>query len=587
MSQGSLQPEIHRRRLFLGCFISLISTAFGFVIRAQILEDWRTQFQLSESEIGNLLGAGLFPFAITIILFSLIVDRIGYGKTMVFAFVCHAGSAVITFCAPMMMTVDGNGVITGGKEAGYAMLYIGTFVLALGNGTVEAVINPVVATIYEKNKTHWLNILHAGWPGGLVLGGVLALYSENFLGFLPGPDAGYAAWQWKVALVLLPTIAYGLLLMGQKFPVQERVAAGISYMQMLKQFGALSCFIVSFLLVLGFDQIAGVISAGGRFTHIPGLKGLVETLQGRGVPVFWAHWIVMAGVAAIPTLIFLVAVRALGKAMFVFLLLVMVLLATTELGVDSWISDIMSSVLENQEAGAWVLIYTSAIMFVLRFFAGPIVHRTSPLGLLAVCAGLAAAGLVWLSMVGTDLTMVFAAATLYGIGKTFFWPTTLGVVAEQYPEGGTLLLNAIAGVGMISVGVLGNPAIGILLDHRYDERLAAANEELHAEYMVQDTGMIGEYLKFNGEKYGNLKREINTLDQKKKQGEQLTADEETNLGEMKETKAVLDKERNIAKQNSLLWISVLPVIMLLCYLLLIFYFRSKGGYKPKEIATEA
>ena len=135
----------------------------------------------------------MWPFAISIIAFSLIIDRIGYRKAMIFAFICHVASAFITIFAN-----------------GYWMLYIGTFIVALGNGTVEAFINPVVATMFRKDKTRWLNILHAGWPGGLVLGGVLVIFL--------GSDA---SWQMKIGLILLPTLIYGWMLWDRVFPAQR------------------------------------------------------------------------------------------------------------------------------------------------------------------------------------------------------------------------------------------------------------------------------------------------------------------------------------------------------------------------------
>ena len=97
-------------------------------------------------------------------------------------------------------------------------------------------------------------------------------------------------------------------------------------------------------------------------------------------------------------------------------------------------------------------------MLVLRFFAGPIVHRLSPLGLLATSAAVAAVGLVLLSKASG--IAILLAATVYGFGKTFFWPTMLGVVAEQFPKGGALTLNTMGGVGMLAVGVLGSPLLG-------------------------------------------------------------------------------------------------------------------------------
>ncbi len=106
------------RRLFLGCFFALVATAFGFVVRAMILDDWRAQFNLSGEQIGYLVGAGLYPFAISIILFSLVVDRIGYGVSMVLAFAGHLASAVITIFA-----------------GDFSTLYLGTFLFALSNGS--------------------------------------------------------------------------------------------------------------------------------------------------------------------------------------------------------------------------------------------------------------------------------------------------------------------------------------------------------------------------------------------------------------------------------------------------------------------
>ena len=218
--------------------MALVATAFGFAVRGAVLSDWGAQFDLTEEQKGIINGVGLYPFAISIILFSLIVDRIGYGTTMCFAFVGHLVSTLLTIFAP-----------------NFAVLYVATFIYALSNGTVEAVINPVVATIYRDNKTHWLNILHAGWPGGLVLGGLLsigvALVGDKLN--LPGQ-----MWQWQMAILLLPILFYGVLLVGLRFPVQERVEAGVSYREMLAEFGWGSAYIVSFLIIMGVSQVLTV-----------------------------------------------------------------------------------------------------------------------------------------------------------------------------------------------------------------------------------------------------------------------------------------------------------------------------------------
>lgn len=500
---------MNQRRLFLGCFISLVATAFGFAVRGAVLDDWGVQFNLSEEQKGYILGVGLYPFAISIIVLSLIVDKIGYGRVMAFAFAGHLISAIWT------LTADS-----------FTALYWSTFLFALANGAVETVINPVVATIYDKNKTHWLNVLHAGWPGGLVVGGLLAI--GVLLGQDSLKDVNFKIWQLQMGLVLIPTILYGILLFGQKFPEQERVSAGVTYLDMLKEFGWGSAFVCSFLLVAGVNQILLV----GGATALP----------------IWQQ----AAIAVVPTILFGFYVKSFGRPMFVFLLLIMVLLATTELGTDSWITAIMQAVLQDKKNGMLYLIYTSAIMFVLRFFAGPIVHKLSPLGLLATSAAIAAVGLTWLSVAGNATLVLFAAATLYGVGKTFFWPTTLGVVSEQFPKGGALMLNAIAGVGMLSVGVLGGPVIGTLQDATFSQQLEEKHKDLAAKVVVEKEGMLGKGKSLDNEKVAALG----------------ASDKKT-----------VDEIVVASKQGTLGKIAVLPAIMFGCYLLLIFYFRSRGGYE--------
>jgi MFS family permease len=504
----------HSRRLFLGCFMALVATAFGFGVRSGLLGDWEAQFHLTEEQKGIIGGVGLYPFAISIILFSLIVDKIGYGTAMFFGFVGHMVSLILTIFAPS-----------------FEVLYVATFIYALANGTVEAVINPVVATIYKDNKTHWLNILHAGWPGGLVLSGLLSiavLKAGDSLGAnLPGH-----IWQWRMAVLFIPILIYGFLLFGLRFPTQERVAAGVSYREMLQEFGWGSAYIVSFLIIMGISQVLTVFK-----------------IQ----PIEIKHALLAA---IVPAVLFGIWIRSFGRPMFVFLLLVMLLLATTELGTDGWIQDIMGSVLEDPVKGTLFFVYTAAIMFVLRFFAGPIVHRISPLGLLAASAAIAAVGLTWLGNAGPSIGVLFLAATLYACGKTFFWPTTLGVVSEQYPKGGALLLNAISGVGMIAVGTLGLPAIGTLQDMDFNRAVAQQAPEVHPGIVRESPGAFFNYQSIDKTKLAALPAA---------EVEQLTAIE------------------RVTKQHALAKIAVLPVIMCVCYLGLIAYFRSRGGYQAQVL----
>ena len=487
--------------LFWTCFIALVATSFGFIIRTQIIGDLGLHFNLSETQKGEILGVGLWPFALSIILFSLVIDKIGYGRTLTFAFCCHVLSAVITIFA-----------------TGYQMLYWGTFILALGNGAVEAVINPVVATVYSKEKTKWLNILHAGWPGGMVLGGLLILV------LMPG-----LSWQWKVGLVLIPAVAYGLMMLRAKFPIHERVKAGISYKAMLQEAGIVGAVIV----------IAIMIAEIGR--------------------IFQWTLLVEIIVAGVLILAYGLYVRKLGHPVFIFLLLIMLPLATAELGTDSWITELVTPVMGDigLQPG-WVLIYTAFIMMILRFMAGPIVHKLRPLGLLAVCSGVAVLGLVFLSKAGGIL--IFVAATIYAVGKSFFWPTMLGVAAERFPKGGALTLNAIAGMGMLSVGVIGAVFLGNIQDRQIHHELMARNPALHARVVAEErSSVFGSYQPIDQEK-------LALLDEGQKE----------NVGGVVES----------AKKNALLTVAIFPAIMLICFLILIFYFKAKGGYKPVELTVQ-
>ncbi len=488
--------------LFWGCFVALIATAFAFILRSLIIPEWGDEFGLTNTQQGELAGAGLWPFAITIVLFSLVLDRFGSRNSMIFAFVCHIAAVVLTVTAN-----------------GYAMLYVATVVAALGNGTVEAVINPVVATMFSRDKTKWLNILHAGWPGGLVVGGLIAL--------LLGTEVG---WRTKMLLLILPTVAYGVMLFRRKFPITERVQAGVSYRDMLRELGAGGAFIIVSLMVFQVGQVAGWPTA--------------------------ASWVITAAVV----IGYWFYVRSIGRPLLLVLLLIMIPLATTELGTDSWITDLMTP--EMAELGlqaGWVLVYTSMIMLVLRFFAGPIVHKASPLGLLALSSAIAIVGLYWLSA-SAGFTILLAA-TLYGLGKTFFWPTMLGVVAEQSPRGGALTLNVIAGVGMIGSGVLGTAYLGLLQDRQIESDLLAydrANQSaLHETYVtLEKESLFGTYTALDVDK--------------------------VSAGPDAAQEAVKAVEGE-AKKGALRMVVWFPTIMLVSYLVLILWFRSRGGYRVVDI----
>ncbi|MCX6965835.1 MAG: MFS transporter [Verrucomicrobia bacterium] len=513
------------QQLFWGCFIALVTTSFAFITRAFLVNDptlWPAELGLDTVKAQELFGAGIWPFAISIILFSLVIDRIGYRAAMVFSFVCYAIYAVLALQAyailhPAGAALEGD-ALAAARASAWNLLYAGSIVLGLGNGTVEAFINPVVATLFSRDKTKWLNMLHAGWPAGLVVGGMISI--------LLGANVT-ADWRILVYLIAIPAVIYMLMLFRAKFPVNERVAAGASYREMLAEFGVLGAALAGFLV---FKQLGMVFGWPQAVTW---------TLLGVAVAAYGLYC------------------RSLGRPLLLLLCLIMMPLATTELGTDGAITGIMEEPLHAVGANPlWVLVYTSSIMMVLRFIAGPIVHKLTPLGLLAVCAVLASVGLLLLSS-AQGIAFIFLAATIYGVGKTFFWPTMLGVVAEQTPKGGALTLNAIAGIGMLSVGILGGPLIGEMQERSIQSAIETKSPGVYQGISKTDSYFFGTYQALDGTKL-----------------QALPENESTEIAGIAKS----------ARQGSLAKVVVFPAFMLACYIGLILWFRSRGGYKPVSLS---
>lgn len=484
-------------KLFWACFIALVATSFVFGVRSTVIGEIAGQFQLSQGEVGRILGVGLWPFALSIIVFSLIIDKIGYKAASIFAIVCHFLAIGMTLMA----------------KPGNDLLYWGTFTVAVANGTVEALINPVVATLFSKDKAKWINILHAGWPLGIALGSIFTML------------LGDVSWQLKFGMCLIPVAIYTWLILPRKFPVNERVAAGVSYREMLSEFGAFGFFVFTVFLIMAIYQARGAA----------------------------ANWTMVFGIAAVVAFGAGVYTKSLGRPMFIVILITMPFLATTELGTDTWMPDLLS--LELGKAAAWILVYTSVIMTILRSFAGPIVHRLSPIGLLVVSAAVAIAGLLLLQ--GATGWTIVAVATLYAFGKTFLWSTTLGMVSEQFPRGGALSLNGVSAIGVLGMGVIGAPLMGIWQDTDIDKALRENHPALHQQVRGADiVNLIGKAPSVNAQAVAKLPE-----------------------AEMK----IVTTIQNEFKKKTFARTALLPAFMLVCYIGLFLYFRSRGGYKPVEI----
>ena len=510
--------------LFWGCFIALITTSYAFISRMILCGgQFATDFGLDKVAVGELQGAGIWPFGVSIILFSLFIDRIGYKVAMVFSFVSYLIYTAMAFMA--YQAIHGihpvNGIIDpaalmAAQQHGHQLLYWGSIILGLGNGSVEAYANPIVTTMFSTDKAKWLNRLHAGWPGGLVLGGLCTIALAN------NQD-----WRIIVGLILIPAVIFFLILATKKFPKSEREQAGVSYLAMLTELGAFGAF-VGFGLV--FAQLGQVF--------------------GWSLTVSW----VLTGVVVVA---FAVVTKSFGRLLLAFLIIIMMPQATTELGTNGWITSLMEDPMKAAGYNsAWVLVYTSAIMLVLRFCAGPLIHKFSPVGLLATCSALAALGILALSQTAhSGAGVIFAAATLFGVGITFFWPTILGLTSEQCPKGGALTLNAMGGIGMLAVGILGAPFLGYMQESTTTQQLRAADSALYEQVKMVPSPkyLLGTYEAIDPDKKAAV------MDDK--------------------AAAEIKTAETAGKFSALGKMAMFPLFTFACYLALLGYFKSRGGYK--------
>ena len=541
------------QRLLWAGFMAILAAGVGFSIRAGILGQWAEQYGFTQTELGAITGGGLTGFGIIILLSSLIADRIGFGPLMFAAFLMHLVSAGLTLGT-------GAAFVAGGKPLAFQCLFWGMFLFAIGNGIAEAVVNPLVATLFPRNKTHYLNILHAGWPGGLIIGGLASYFMAG------GGDAKPVAWQIQISLFLIPVVLYGLMMLGQRFPRSEASSSGVSYRDMLSELGLVGAAVICGLLALFFKSDLGLspLVAGGIAAALLAAFGAATGFR-------------------------------FGHILLAFLLIIQALVGYVELGTDSWISKITGTIMANPAYGLLLFVYTSGLMFLLRFFAGPIVERISPLGLLAVSALFGATGLTLLGS-AEGAVMCIIAATVYGIGKTFLWPTMLAVVSEQFPKGGAITIGAAGAAGMLSAGLLGGPGIGFLQDQNASASLQRANQAVYDRYKApkENEFLWLKTVGLDGAKVGVLedggKEAQRALDLMVKENAKPDAVQtQRNLVDWwlaakatsAEDKPLVEQAGLFGGRQALKLTAFVPAAMFACYALLLAWFRMRGGYQAR------
>jgi MFS family permease len=553
---GPLVPNA--TRLLWAGFFAILAAGVGFAIRGGILADWGRQYGFTGEEIGRIVGGGFTGFCFGIIIGGVIADKIGYGKLVISAFLLHVVSAFVTF-----VPAYSEGMA---KEAVYEFLFWGSFLFAVANGNLEAVANPLIATLFPTNRTHYLNILHASWPAGLVLGGAA--------GWVLGEQYDWP-WHHQLALYLVPVLFYGVLFLGQGMPKSEASKRGLSLGEMFKDVGILGGLVVCFLLALFFSDVITPLFTSKNAT--PEEKKTIARMCNY------------AGYAAGGVLLIVVAVItrfSIGSFLLFVLFVAHALIGAVELGTDNWMQNITGNILTTGQ-GRILFVFTSLLMFLLRFCADFIEKKIglSPVGILLVCAVLASVGLLLTSQVNTFL-IAMLALTVYAVGKTFFWPTMLAVASDRFPRTGAVAISIMGGIGMMSAGLIGAPGLGFAKDRFASEALQAKNPTLFEEYKADKpgeflglkvTGLDGKKLGAVQEKLKAARKELEKEGNKDPQAalNQLTTDEKAVF------LASIDGDRRTLTADA-----AIPATMAVIYLALLVYFKLIGGYKAVHIEGE-
>ena len=386
----------------------------------------------SAEMVATVLGLPFLGFAFTIAIGSPLLDAIGMRLLLPLS--------GILFSIGMLLIIFAGSI---GSGAGvYQVIWLGALVTGIGWGLVETVINPLIATLYPDEKTGKLNSLHAWWPGGIVIGGLLGVA-------MTGVDLG---WQAKLGVVILPAIGVILLCTGLKFPPTERAAAGVSAKQMF---------------------------------------------------------------------------RELLNPLFFVLFFSMFLTAASELAPGQWVDLALSRTVHMQ--GILLLVYVSGLMFLMRHFAGPLVHKLSPVGVLWLSCLMASLGLVALSFAESPFTGLLAA-TLWGTGVCYMWPTMLATASERFPRGGALLMGLMGTAGTLSIQFV-LPLMGAIFDSK---KVEVAGGD--AAFKALQPG------------------------------------------------PELDRALGIAAQVSFRDVAILPAILLIVFGAIWLYDRSKGGFRAEKLS---
>ena len=432
--------EYNKGRLFFVSALALTMAGINASLRANTAADLQRIFldpinpAHSATMIASVLGVPFLGFALTIAIGSPLLDYIGMSILLPLSGIAFTtGMLLILFASRL---ASGAGI--------YNVIFLGAIIAGIGWGLVETVANPLIATLYPNDKTAKLNAVHAWWPGGLVIGGLMGVgMSKLGLG-----------WEAKLAIAIVPAIALIVSCIGLKFPPTERAASGVSMAQMF---------------------------------------------------------------------------RELKSPLFFVLFFSMFLTAASELAPGQWVDIALSRTVHMP--GILLLVYVSGLMFVMRHFAGALGKVLSPIGVLWLSCLMAALGLFALSFANSPVTGLLAA-TVWGTGVCFMWPTMLASASERFPRGGALLMGLMGTAGTLSIQFV---------------------------------------LPFMGRVFDNKKLEV---------AGGLVAFQKLTPG------PELNRVLGLASQASFRIVAIFPAFLLIVFGAIWLYDKSKGGYKQTSIDKE-
>lgn len=364
--------DVHRIAVFWIGVLALFAAGVSAALRAATASELKTSYLdsidplRSVTLIAEALGSAFLGFCLALVLTSLFLDRVGMKRMLLFAASCFVvGPLLVMFCGA-----------AGSGTGAYWLIWAGMFINGLAWGATEGTINPMVSALYPENTTHRMNILHAWWPAGLVVGGLLGLAGTGSI----------IGWRVMFATVPVMGVAIALLAANKRFPQTTSEAMGVPWGEQARELFRRPSFFIWFGLML--------------------------------------------------------------------------LTAASELAPGQWVDVALSNVVGMR--GVLLLTYVAAIQFVGRHFAGPVERLFSTEGMLCISCIFCTIGLFALGLSRSPVAAI-SAATLWGVGVCFIWPTMIAVVANRYPRSGALSIGLMGVAGSISTYFV-LPVLGSIYD---------------------------------------------------------------------------------------------------------------------------